>query len=157
MNLPEGVTATNVKPSKPGYATADLTIDVHLFLKAFQEGMRTIGEALTTSMRSFNRLIRYAVNDEVRVSGLEARYYVRGAMGCQSPQELDALVLALLSDPRRTAPADEAFMMTLLTNESRARLAVSAIRGWAETHPGGPCGPLSWHRYLAGTKIEMTR
>jgi hypothetical protein len=67
--------------------------------------------------------------EEVRQAGLEARYYVRGAM-----------------DPRFTAPeARDAYVRTILrtadywTEGGRSLRAAAFLRGWVEHHPEPVC------------------
>jgi len=125
------------------------------------EGFRAMGEAAAKAMQKFAKMagrfsqaLREAANDEVRVSGQEGRYYVRGA-SCTTytDEDIDDLVNGLLDDP--VSISGEPFDV-FLTPESRSRLAASALRGWVEHHPQAP-GPLTWYRLIGGTTIQVGR
>ena len=115
-----------------------VTADVGRAFQNLKDAFRDIGRALVESarqmsrtMRAFTRIIREAANDEVHVCGLEARYLVRGGLGCYTYEDLHALVRGLLYEPWEHAPEDERVLMHLLTRHNRARLAAAAIRGYA--------------------------
>lgn len=71
---------------------------------------------------------------EVFVSGWETRYYGRGGWDPTyqgNPAALDVLVRRAL----RGCPEEPDEPLADLTQHSRARLAVAAIRGWVEKNP----------------------
>lgn len=102
-------------------------------LAALRRGFRAMHKAvqdatwvMLKAFRPITAALRNAANHEVHVSGLEARYYVRGGLLCP---DIDALVRTLLREPWAAAPPDEQYFMRLLSPENRARLAAAAIRG----------------------------
>jgi hypothetical protein len=159
VNLPEGVTATNVRPGpRPDVVTVDLDIDVSLLLKGMGEAFKKMGtatERAARSLRSLVGLLRGAANDEVRVAGLEARYYVRGGLSCPlGLTGIDRLVRDLVTCPEAAEPGEEV-LLRLLTRENRVLLAVAAIRGYVESTDEEPSGLLPWHRYMSGTRVVV--
>jgi hypothetical protein len=108
--------------------------------------------AIRGAMQNVMRVSREIANDEVRVSGLEARYFIRGGHA----QDIDALVQDLLTDPARQGDMDEVFLMDLLTPASRARLAAAAIQGYTAVHDE-PVESLAWHRMLGTTRVLVGR
>jgi hypothetical protein len=154
VRLPEGVTATNVRPGQPGYAVMDIAIDVPTMLRSMQKGFKRMGETMQTmtkAMRSFGSALRDAANDEIRVAGLEARYYVRGAF-----EDIDPLVRNLLRHPARTAPMSEAFALSMLTKKNRARLAAAAIRGHVSHTEGEAPATTGWCRWYRDAEVVVT-
>lgn len=86
-----------------------------------------LGRYVVDTLAKMNRAYVERVNNEVRVSGLEARFYVRGALACNTIDEVVVLVKMLMQEPER-----ENMWLRLLTRENRGRLAASAIRGHVE-------------------------
>lgn len=87
---------------------------------------------------------------EIRLSGDESRYYVRGGLEPElSTQEgVTTYTRDILTgmDPETWhRPVSE-----------RVRLAVGVMRGWAESRAPESDETLIWHRYLAGTKVEVS-
>jgi hypothetical protein len=118
--------------------------------------MRGQMRGLTLSFRRAHEAFVSGVNDERHVSGLEARYYVRGAL---AQVDVDDLVSALLRDPGSVAADDdESMLLPYLTPASRARLAAAAARGYAEAgRAEPPVGPgLPWHRLVGGARLEVS-
>lgn len=151
MKLPDFYTTKALPPTRPGFVDYEVTID----WGALRAAVAAVGESFSLTSKAivaFARLMHDAANDEVRVSGLEARYYVRGGLHCP---DVDALVLDLLRDPARQALEDEDFLMTLLSQTNRARLAAAALRGWVEHHPDEDPTLLSWHRLLADGRTAV--
>jgi hypothetical protein len=106
-----------------GGGDAAWSAPVDRFVDAFA-GMR---ESFERAGRAFERVSAALLRaKEVRVSGLEARYYVRGAF-C-SLAELDALVQRLMR--RRETAVEWGFFPC--SEGDRARLAAAAMRGWVE-------------------------
>jgi len=135
MKPPPGVIITPQPLSRPGYLDAIVTID----LDAIREAARQIGtlvRPMNEAMRNFNHTFRAlgkvlaaSANDEVRVSGLEARYLVRGGF-MYNEDDLGLLVRWLMQSPEVVEPEDDDLLSIMLTPASRARLAVAAIRGF---------------------------
>lgn len=83
-------------------------------------------------------------NDDARTVGDEARYYVRGGIDPRFSTE------AAVGHLTRAVLADDT-----LTPAARAKIAVSALRGWVEHRPQ-PEGPRPiWHRYLNATRTAV--
>jgi hypothetical protein len=141
-----------------------VTLAVDIDWDALREAFRGMAKAAGNAARQFGKtikqmsvLLHHAANDDLRVAGLEARYYVRGGLLCP---DIDALVLALMRDPASVAPDDEGLLMDLLSRENRALLAAKAIEGYVThtpepwRHPEAPSPmPLVWYRFLAGTAV----
>jgi len=130
--------------------TATLTIDTHGIAEAAQRAGRSLAgmtgpiDALRAAIsRSLDRLGQvsrdivaeaWMTDDE-----LWARYYVRGGMD-PAYADVDAL--------------DEHVQLNLAAG--RVDVAVAMIRGWVEHRDAQPLDePLVWHRYLAGTRVEV--
>jgi hypothetical protein len=144
----------------PGTIVLDLRIDTSAIERAFQhaaeiarEAARVVNRGLRAWARQMSRLgaaIREAANDEVTVSGLEARYFVRAGLdpAYRSPEDLDALVQAIMRG--------EAEDTRLLYRENRARIAAAALRGHVHAYPEA-VPVLTWHRLIGGTTVVVTR
>jgi len=92
-------------------------------LAAWRRAFEDVGKAMQNVGQAFRALSRtacQAMNEEVNVCGLEARFLVRGGL----TEDIDYLVLTLLLCPWEIEPS-----LRLLTPPSRARLAAAAIRG----------------------------
>lgn len=144
----------------PGTIVLDLRLDTSAVERAFQhmaevarEAARVVNRGLRSMARTMARVsaaIREAANDEVTVSGLEARYLVRAGLdpAYRSPEDLDALVQAIMRG--------EAEDTRLLYRENRARVAAAALRGWTHAYPA-PLPILTWHRLIGGVRVVVTR
>lgn len=144
----------------PGTVTLDLRIDPARIERAFRQmaetaraAARVINKAMTDLSRHLHRMqqrIIDAANDEVLVSGLEARYQVRAGLdpAYRTPGDLDGLVQAIMRG--------EAEDTRLLTAENRARVAAAALRGWTHAYPA-PLPVLTWHRLIGGVEVVVTR
>lgn len=97
-----------------------VAVNLELDTTGFITGMKRMAAA---SRRS-EQILR---NDPVWVAGLEARYYVRGAMDPMyaTPWARDALVFAILSG--LSIPA--------LQPRNRALVAAAVVRGWVTHRP----------------------
>lgn len=117
---------------------------------AFQdlaETMTRAGQSINSSMLSMTRLARESANDEVRVSGLEALFYVRAGMGLPDIDALDHLVREILRAPT-TGVGDSRVTLRYLTPGNRLRLVQVALRGWAVHQGVGDVPVLAWHRHF---------
>lgn len=111
----------------------DITIDWPKIIEQWSLAMSQAARylrGLTTTLSSIAQAFTTAANDEVRVSGLEGRYYVTGGLACRNEADLYELIHALMYEPAAVAPREDRLLMTFLTRKSRARLAASAIRGY---------------------------
>jgi hypothetical protein len=125
-----------------------------------QNAFKQVGEAwdraakqAARALKQMSRMIHCIANDEVHVSGLEARYYVRGGLLCE---DIDSLVQTLLRNPGAAATdEDDRLLLGCLTNENRVRLAVAAIAGHVVHNEVPPTGLLPAHRWLAGTAVVV--
>ncbi len=110
--------------------------------------MRRVREVMTLSAQRFGRLV-YDLDTFARTADqVEAIYYTRGAL-----------------DARYETPAQrDAYLRVLLRCGEHHDVAVAGfLRGWVEfrgcdLEAQGPTHftPLTWHRYLAGTKVEVS-
>ncbi len=104
--------------------------------------MQKVQEAMELSKQQVGVLV-YALDTFAKTPAqIEAIYYARGAM-----------------DARYETPAQrDAYLRVLLRCGPHHDVAVAGfLRGWVE-HRGRhlEARPLTWHRYLAGTKIEVS-
>lgn len=116
------------------------------------EAWRRMGEYARDTSEAMQALAPYLANDEARVAGLWARYYVRGALdpSYATPGLRDALVAVLLSEDVGHPDTH------LLSPENRRLLAVAVMRGWAEHRPQSPDPqPLVWHRALGNVRVTV--
>lgn len=128
--------------------------DVRRAMGDLAQVWRAQHERLLRTWRTFGQILREAANSEVRVSGLEARYYARGALECVTDDDIDCLVKDLLREPEATAPDDG--LMGLLTVGSRARLAAAALAGHAAHRPvEEDVRFLVWYRLVGSTALEV--
>lgn len=146
--------------------TVTLTLDtsrLEAALASFREGMMQMAEAMSRStgriacaLATIGPALRKVANDERRVAGLCSRYYVRASMSAEygGEEALGTLVAAILRAPE-TLPAAEP-TDALLTAQSRAQVAASAIRGYVEHRDRQEAGPLIWHRYMAGHRVVLS-
>lgn len=120
-----------------------------------REALRPFVKALETAARTMVRWansIREKANDEVRVSGLEARYYVRAGADptYAHPERRDALVRDLLAGEVEDDP-----LLVFVTPENRRRLAVAALRGWALHRSPEPASYVA-HRLWGRTAVAVS-
>lgn len=116
----------------------------------FQAASRKMARQVTLAMAQWRtvftgieRSVKALANDEVNVCGLEARFYVRGGVACRlGLEDLDDLIGHLLNG------AGEALF---LTRENRIRLAVAAMRGYADSETE-PVTPVIWYRYFSAVR-----
>jgi len=158
VDLPDGVTATNVRPGPPGFATVDLDVDVEAFVGGVRAALASTEEGTferrAETYRAFDALVREAANDEARVSGLEARFWVRGSLGHLVGEDVGALARDLLRDPGCVDPGGS---LHLLTVGNRARIAAAALRGHVEHVEGERPDCLAWYRLLGSTAVSVGR
>lgn len=149
---------------------------------ALQPVVTRLADFFSTSIGTMTR----AANEPAHVAGLEARYFVRGALDAAytHPERRDALASQLL--------AGDDLEVLFMSRENRARVAAAVLAGWAAHRPvppplcpgrcleavavGAPewascadgvdrCshylpepdGTLSWHRALGDTQVVVTR
>lgn len=112
------------------------TIDFSGLTRGFQQ----IGQAMERAAATLARMlsgIQERANAEVRVSGLEAKYRVRGAfLVTHLPCSIEDLVQEVMGG----RASDTVF----LTQANRARVATAAMLGYVEHHPGEAL-PVAWH------------
>lgn len=81
---------------------------------------------------------------EVAQAGMEARWYVRGAL-----------------DPAYASEAARDAQVKFLASHAAAYhgtdLALSFLRGWVDHHPQAAEPVLSWHRQIGATQVTVTR
>jgi hypothetical protein len=109
------------------YADLDFTAFFRNLERAAQDLARSV-DTMADAMRRAG--LAFARAKEVKVSGLEARVYVRAGLDptLSTPAELHRLVRLLLHRPHVVVGvADSMF----LDRPARVRLAVAAMRGWA--------------------------
>ena len=96
-----------------------------------------------------HRLFREAYNDEPFVSGVCERFYVRAALD-STWNDPDAAVTLVQAIVHGYADDDLRWM----TRANRVRVAVAAMRGWAEHH-SDPMPPPVWHRLIGDTIVQI--
>jgi hypothetical protein len=129
--------------------------------------LATAGPRVAAALRSFTQSMQQAVgtfnaslefwriraNTGAAVAALEGLYHVRAALdpAYRSPAALDALVHAVLD-----GTADHCL---LLIPTNRAVVAAAVLRGWTQTHHGGPppVHGITWHRAFGATHVLVTR
>lgn len=123
MKLPDWLKWRHAKTQEPG----SLTVELSLETRAFTEAMETLArraESMATALEPFSRaahqmLERSARRREVRVAGLEARWYVRGALiQGRSQAQVDAVTRYLLGS-----------RFPGLTDQEKVRVATAFIAG----------------------------
>lgn len=117
----------------------------------FGDRLQVAAERIIAAVERLLPVLTERANDEAHVSGLEARYYVRGAL---DPALTDQVSLGALLCYVLEGEADGC---GFLTPASRARLAASLTRGWVEHRAGPPPEVLTWHRYVGGTHLQVVR
>ena len=142
--------------------TVTLDIDVTPFLRAVQRASAEAAKSLNNMAESVRRMGKaLAWQHEVRVSGLEARMYVRAGLdpAYASEEALDGLVRLIMRKPSAVLGLGDSLM---LGTRDRARLAAAAMRGWAEHRPAPWRHPevtyheaTPWFRYMAGTRQRV--
>lgn len=98
------------------------------------------------------RLRQILANVDVKVAGLEGRYYVRAGLdpAYATPAALDTLVGRIMS-------GRESRILGLLDRDTRALVAAAAIRGWSTSYPAtDPGDALVWCRFLSGQRVWVT-
>lgn len=85
---------------------------------------------------------------EVSEDGIQARFYVVGAMSPEFASEarIGSLIQVLLTSPMRCLPL-----------EHRLGRATSALRGFVEHHEAPAPEVLCWHRQFGHTQVVVTR
>jgi hypothetical protein len=107
-------------------ACVDLNLPLQRVAEAFDRNRKITYHAVV----NFFEMVRLLANDDLHVSGLEARYYVRGAMACRTQEDIDALVYDIMTSPGTTAEDEDRMLVNLLVPGSRSRVAAAAIRGY---------------------------
>lgn len=139
-----------------------LNVDVTPFLRALQRAAENMAKSMDTMAQHVRRMGQaFTRQHEVRISGLEAKMYVRAGLDPQYATEdaLHGLVRLLMRKPSAVLGLQEG---TMLGRSDRARLAAAAMRGWAEHRPEpwrhpevSYPSPLPWYRYMAGQAIHV--
>jgi hypothetical protein len=126
--------------------------------RAMAQAANAALKQISLYFKHFREMMVRAVNDEVYVSGLEARFFTRGALTCNTIEEVVGLTKAVMTEPWTLGQTpDERAFWRLLTRESRGRLAAAAISGHVKFHRDAEVGPLAWHRLMGDTAIEVGR
>lgn len=132
----------------------DVSVTIELDTSKFEAAMmnsvslqmRKIREAAALTAQRMGVFVYALDTFALTANQVEALYYTRGAM-----------------DARYETPAArDAYLRVLLRAGQHSDVAVAGfLRGWVE-HRGGPATtpayftPLIWHRYLDGTKVEVS-
>lgn len=139
-----------------------LNVDVTPFLTALQRAADNMAKSVNTMAGHVRHMGQvFSRQHEIRISGLEARMYVRAGQDPAYATEdaLHELVRLLMRKPSAVLGVQEG---TMLGRSDRARLAAAALRGWAEHRPApwrhpevSYPSPLPWYRYMAGRAIHV--
>lgn len=108
-------------------------------IEAFVAAMAKVAQGIAAFGNALHQ------QDEVWLSGREARYYVRGGLdpAYSTEEGLSTLVHELMHLPG-------------FTRRNRARMAAAAIRGWC-AHQDQHTGPVlvAWHRSFGPTVVRL--
>jgi hypothetical protein len=118
------------------------------------EGLAASFRRAARSLQSMTKVVREVTNEEVRVSGLEARMIVLGGMlGTHVGGDVDETVLTLMRDPGAVTGER---VDRLLTTRSRARLAAALLRGHA-SQTRTQAGPVVLRRHWCGRDVSVSK
>lgn len=145
-------------PEVPEDRTAAIAATFHRVAEQVNEAMRQLSKVAVEALQKIEGLMakfREAANQPVAVAGLEARFYVRGALDptYRSEDARDRLVVAIMAGQTLR---DDDWSLLFLTRENRARVAASVLTGW-QTHRGpAPASPYAAHRLWGAERVEVS-